>query len=98
MRFVLIHGAASAAWHWHLLAAELTRRGHEVIAPDLPCDDPTAGLTQYVDAVAHAVPEGDPVTVVAHSLGAFTGVLVGERLAVRELVLVAAMVPKPGER
>ncbi|MFF1818834.1 alpha/beta fold hydrolase [Kribbella sp. NPDC058245] len=98
MRFVVIHGAASSAWHWHALTAELTQRGHEVIAPDLPCEDPAAGLGQYVDAVVSAVPEGEPVTVVAHSLGAFTGVLVCERLAVRELVLVAAMVPVPGER
>ncbi|MET7278531.1 alpha/beta fold hydrolase [Kribbella sp. NPDC005582] len=98
MRSVLIHGAASSSWHWHRLTAELIHRGHAVIAPDLPCDDPSAGLAQYVDAVVDAVPDGEPVTVVAHSLGGFTGVLVCERLPVRELVLVAAMVPAPGER
>ncbi|GAB3941756.1 alpha/beta fold hydrolase [Kribbella albertanoniae] len=98
MRFVLIHGATSSSWHWYPLTDELTRRGHEVIAPDLPCDDPTAGLTQYVDTVVNAVPEGEPVTVVAHSMAGFTGVLVCERLPVREFVLVAAMVPAPGER
>lgn len=98
MRFVLIHGAASSSWHWNRLTAELTRRGHEVIAPDLPCDDPTAGLAQYVDTVVDAVPDGEPVTVVAHSLAGFTGVLVCERLPVQEFVLVAAMVPAPGER
>ncbi|MFI5735906.1 alpha/beta fold hydrolase [Kribbella sp. NPDC051587] len=98
MRFVLIHGAASSAWHWNLLATELTRRGHEVIAPQLPCDDPAAGLAQYVDTVVNAVPDGDPVTVVAHSMAGFVGVLVCERLPVRELVLVAAMIPEPGER
>ncbi|WP_405063074.1 alpha/beta hydrolase [Kribbella sp. NBC_01505] len=98
MRFVLIHGATASSWHWRPLTAELTRRGHEVIAPDLPSDDPTAGLAQYVDTVVNAVPAGDPVTVVAHSMAGFTGVLVCERLPVRELVLVAAMVPEPDER
>jgi pimeloyl-ACP methyl ester carboxylesterase len=26
--YVLIHGAASDSWYWHLLAAELRARGH----------------------------------------------------------------------
>ncbi|MFC9694394.1 alpha/beta fold hydrolase [Kribbella sp. NPDC056951] len=98
MRFVLIHGAASSSWHWHRLAAELTRRGHEVIAPELPIDDPAAGLAQYVDTVVDAVPPGEPVTLVAHSMAGFVGVPLCERLPVREVVLVAAMVPAPGER
>ena len=37
--YVLIHGAADTAWYWHLLEAELRSRGHDVVAPDLPCDD-----------------------------------------------------------
>jgi pimeloyl-ACP methyl ester carboxylesterase len=36
--YVLIHGAADSGWFWHLLEAELRARGHEVVAPDLPCD------------------------------------------------------------
>ena len=35
--YVLIHGAADSGWFWHLLEAELRRRGHDVVAPDLPC-------------------------------------------------------------
>jgi pimeloyl-ACP methyl ester carboxylesterase len=35
--------------------------------------------------------------VVAHSFGGFTGALVCDRLPVRLLVLVSAMVPRPGE-
>ncbi|MFF0265997.1 alpha/beta fold hydrolase [Kribbella sp. NPDC004536] len=98
MRFVLIHGAASRPWHWHPVTAELRSRGHEVIPVDLPCDNPSAGLPQYVDTVVDAVPEGEDVVLVAHSLGGFTGTLVCERLPVREFVLVAGMVPAPGER
>ena len=96
MRFVLIPGAGCTPWHWHPVTDELRRRGHEVIPVDLPCDDPSAGLTSYVDAVLSAVPDGELV-VVAHSLGGFTGAMVCERLPVREFVLVAGMVPAPGE-
>jgi pimeloyl-ACP methyl ester carboxylesterase len=98
MRFVLIPGAGCTSWHWHPVTGELRRRGHEVIAVDLPCDDPSAGLPEYVDTVLGAVPEGEDVVVVAHSLGGFTGAMVCERLPVREFVLVAGMVPAPGER
>lgn len=97
MRFVLIPGAGCTSWHWHPVTDELRRRRHEVIPIDLPCDDPAAGLAQYADTVVDAVPAGDCV-LVAHSLGAFTGATVCERLQVREFVLVAAMVPAPGER
>ncbi|MGI8485420.1 MAG: alpha/beta fold hydrolase [Thermomicrobiales bacterium] len=53
--YVLIHGAGDSCWSWHLVAAELRSRGHEVIAPDLPCDDETAGLTDYADTVVAAI-------------------------------------------
>ncbi|GAA3079885.1 pimeloyl-ACP methyl ester carboxylesterase [Kribbella aluminosa] len=98
MRFVLIPGAASTSWHWHRVTAELRSRGYDVIPVDLPCDDPSAGLPQYVDTVVNAVPGDEEVVLVAHSLGGFTGTLACERLPVREFVLVAAMVPAPGER
>ena len=44
--FVLIHGGGDVGWYWHLLEAELRSRGHDVIAPDLPCDDDSAGLSE----------------------------------------------------
>ncbi|WUJ73825.1 alpha/beta hydrolase [Kribbella soli] len=96
MRFVLIPGAASSSWHWHPVTAELRARGHEVIPVDLPCDDPSAGLAEYVDTVVTVASEAD--VVVAHSLGGFTGAVVCDRIPVREFVLVAGMVPLPGER
>lgn len=40
----------------------------------------------------------DDLVVVGHSFGGFTAPLVAERRRVAELVLVAAMVPAPGER
>ena len=95
--FVLIHGAGDVGWYWHLVEAELRERGHAVVAPDLPCDDDAAGLPEYANAVVDAIGELTDLIVVAQSLGGFTGPLVCERVQVRLLVLVAAMIPAPGE-
>jgi pimeloyl-ACP methyl ester carboxylesterase len=95
--YVLIHGAGSDSWYWHLVVPELQARGHDVVAVDLPCDDDAAGFGEYADAVVDAVGDRDDVVLVAQSLGGFTAPLVCDRLDVRLLVLVAAMVPRPGE-
>ncbi|MFJ7910994.1 alpha/beta fold hydrolase [Kitasatospora sp. NPDC096204] len=96
--YVLIHGAAADSWCWEPLAAELRGRGHEVLAPDLPCDDDAAGLAEYADAVVAAI--GDRtggLVVVAHSFGGFTGPLVCARVPVELLIMLQAQVPAPGE-
>lgn len=95
--FVLLPGAGSDSWYWHLVEPELGRRGHQVVAVDLPCDDDSAGLAEYADAVVEAVAGFDDLVLVAHSLAGFTAPLVCERLPVRLMILVAAMVPAPGE-
>src|SRR5689334_6375181 len=95
--YVLIHGAGSDAWYWHLVAPRLEARGHEVIAVDLPCDDDTAGFAQYADTVVKAAAGRDDIVLVVQSLAGFTAPLVCDRLDVTLLVLVAAMVPRPGE-
>jgi pimeloyl-ACP methyl ester carboxylesterase len=95
--YALIHGGGSSGWDWHLVAPELERRGHEVVAPDLPTEDESAGLWDYADFVVEAVGERDDLIVVGHSLGGFTAPLVCARTPVDLLVLVAAMVPAPGE-
>ena len=95
--YALIHGAGSGAWYWHLVVPELEELGHTVIAPDLPCDDDAAGLAEYAHVVVDAAADHTPVILVAQSLGAFTAGLVAERIPVEMIVLVAAMVPRPGE-
>ncbi len=95
--FVLVHGAAVDSWYWGPLAAELRAGGHDVVAPDLPCDDDSAGLAEYTDAVVEAIGDRRDLVVVAHSLGGFTGPLVCDKLPVRLLVMLQAQVPAPGE-
>jgi hypothetical protein len=96
--FALIPGAGihPGAWQWTI--AELERLGHDGMAPPLPLDDPEAGPSAHADAVAAAVRgrEG-PIVVVGQSLGAFTAPLVAARIPVAEIVLVAPMIPAPGE-
>jgi pimeloyl-ACP methyl ester carboxylesterase len=41
--FALIHGGGGSSWDWHLVVPELRERGHEPVAVDLPCEDPSAG-------------------------------------------------------
>ena len=95
--FALIHGAGDVGWYWHLVEADLRERGHETVAPDLPCDDDSAGLPEYADAVAQAIGDRTDLVVVAQSFGGFTAPLVCERMPVKLLVLVAPMIPAPGE-
>ncbi len=96
--FALVHGGGSSAWDWHLVEPELRARGHDTVAVDLPTEDPAAGWWDYADAVVEAV--GDRranLVVVGHSLGGFTAPLVCARIPADLLVLVAGMIPAPGE-
>ena len=95
--FVLIHGGGGTAWDWHLVGPRLRDRGHEVVAVDLPNEDSSAGWSEYVNTVVHAVDSRGDLVVVGHSLGGFTAPLVCARVPVELMVLVAAMIPSPGE-
>jgi pimeloyl-ACP methyl ester carboxylesterase len=95
--FVLIHGAADTGWYWHLVEPQLRERGHDVVTMDLPCDDDSAGLAEYADSVVDAIGGRRDLVLVAQSFGGFTAPLVCERVPVDLLVLVAAMIPSPGE-
>jgi hypothetical protein len=99
---VLIPGAGGQAWVWHLVEADLRRRGYDAFAVDLPAADESKGLPAYADAVVSAI--GDhtdsaqaPVTIAAYSLGAFTAPLVWQRVPARQVIFVNAMIPRPGE-
>jgi pimeloyl-ACP methyl ester carboxylesterase len=95
--YVLIPGAGSDSWHWHRVIPRLRARGHDVVAPDLPVEDDTAGFEEYADVVVEAIGDRTGLILVAQSLGGFTAPLVCTRVPVDLLVLGAAMVPRPGE-
>ncbi len=98
-RFVLVPGAWHDAWAYHLLAAELERRGHRAIAVELPIEDVGAGLADYADTVEAVIDEagGDgELVVVGHSFAGLTIPLVADRRPVDRLVFLAALVPRPG--
>ncbi len=98
---VCIHGAGGRASDWGLVRAELEPMGHRTLAGDLPCEDETAGLEAYVQAVLDVIDAAggppDDLVLVAQSLGGFTAPLVAARVPTRLLVLVTAMIPRPGE-
>ena len=95
--YVLIHGAGDVGCYWHLVAPELQRRGHDIVMPDLPCEDDSAGLWDYADTVLDAVGDRRELIVVAQSFAGFVAPLVCERTPAELLVLVAGMIPSPGE-
>jgi dienelactone hydrolase len=93
----LIHGAGDVGWYWHLVETELRRRGHDTVAPDLPCEDDAADLDDYADTVVEAIGDRGDLVVAGQSFGGFTAPLVAARVPVDGLVMVAAMIPAPGE-
>jgi pimeloyl-ACP methyl ester carboxylesterase len=95
--FVLLPGAGGDSWYWHLVAPELRARGHEVLIPDLPAADDGAGLGEYAEAAVAAIGERAGLIVVAQSMAAFVAPLLCDRVDVRLLILVAPMIPAPGE-
>ncbi|HEV3357815.1 MAG TPA: alpha/beta fold hydrolase [Pseudonocardiaceae bacterium] len=103
--FVLIPGAGGSGWYFHRLVPILIERGHRAIAVDLPAADPTAGIIEYADTVLTAIGShrddsgGDDadLVVLGQSLDGFTAPLVCAKVPATMLVLLNAMVPRPGE-
>ncbi|SDD53700.1 Pimeloyl-ACP methyl ester carboxylesterase [Rhodococcus tukisamuensis] len=95
--YVLLHGAGSDSTYWQFVAPRLRERGHEVLTPDLPVDDDSAGLAEYTAVVVDAIGDRAGPILVAQSMAGFTVPLVCERVSVALVVLVAAMVPATGE-
>jgi pimeloyl-ACP methyl ester carboxylesterase len=97
--YVLVPGAGGSAWYWHLVAPKLRRRAHDTVSVSLPAADDTAGLPAYAEAVVRAIGERERrhLVLVCQSLAGFIAPLVCDQVPVALLVLVNAMIPKPGE-
>lgn len=104
--FVLIPGAGGAAWYWSRVVPLLAARGHVGVACDLPSGGDDADLDTYADAcVAHLEADAEALreagrsglVVVAQSLGGFSAPVLADRLEADAVVLLNAMIPRPGE-
>lgn len=100
--FVLIHGASANAHYWHLVTPLLEEAGHAVVAPDLPTGDSTADFNDYAAAVVAVMSDQTGASetgliIVGQSLGAFTAPIVAQTVHADLIVLVAPMIPAPGE-
>ena len=93
---VLIHGAYHGPWCWDLLSEALRARGHGVVCPELPIDDPSAGTAAYADAVTPSIVHLDEPVLVAHSMAGTVSPLVAAARPIRKLVFLAAFLAKPG--
>jgi len=97
VHLVLIHGAYTSSWHWHGLVPYLESAGCHVVVPELPCDDPEAGIERYVATVEAELGEiPSPPVVVGSSVGAVTACVFASRHPVRALVTICGVVPRPG--
>jgi pimeloyl-ACP methyl ester carboxylesterase len=92
--YVLLPGAGGDAWYWHLVEPRLRDLGHEVVAVDLPAADEAAGLREYADVARDAIGDRGDAIVVAQSMAGFSAPLLS---GVRQFILVAPMIPAPGE-
>ena len=98
--YALIHGAYDVGWYWHLVERELQKRGHRSVAPDLPIEDDDATLLDNAQVVVDAINaahEGGELIIVGQSWGGYLAPLVADLAKADRLVLVAPMIPQPGE-
>jgi pimeloyl-ACP methyl ester carboxylesterase len=91
--FALIHGGLHGSWCWERLKPALRERGHASITMDLPCDDPGAGVAEYVEVVARASAAAvEPPILVGHSMAGLILPHVAARIAVKALIYLCSMV------
>jgi pimeloyl-ACP methyl ester carboxylesterase len=95
--FCLVHGAFLGAWCWEMLIPELKAGNHQVVAMDLPLEDPEAGAVRYAEAVLQALKGvDDDVVLVGHSMTGLFIPLIASQRKVRKLVFLAGGIPKVG--
>jgi pimeloyl-ACP methyl ester carboxylesterase len=95
--YILVPGAGGDAWYWSRVAPLLRAAGHDVVAVELPAADERAGLGDYADTIAAAIDGRGDAVVVAQSMGAFSAPIAAARTGAARLLLVAPMIPAPGE-
>ncbi|XP_038983632.1 salicylic acid-binding protein 2-like [Phoenix dactylifera] len=107
---ILVHGACHGAWSWYKVATLLRCAGHQVTVPDLAASGiderrlhevPTfADYSQPLLDIMAALPPGERVILVGHSLGGLSVALAMESFPERiaAAVFLAAFMPAPASR
>lgn len=95
--YVLIPGAGGDARYWYRTVPLLEERGHVAVAVSLPAGDDAAGWAEYASTIVDAIGRRSGLILVAQSLAGFSAPLVCDRAPVELLVLLNAMIPRPGE-
>ena len=98
---VLVHGGASGAWTWHLVVDELSKRGIDARAVDLPtcrAEDNTVTPRDDAQHLRSVMDEiGRPMVLVGNSYGGYViSEAANDRSDVRHLVFLSAIMPDPG--
>ena len=96
--FALVHGAWIGPWCWELVIPPLRAAGHEVVAPELPCEDLGATFETYAEVVLRELRDERAPILVGHSLGGMTIPLVAQRLPDASMVFVCAYLRIPGRK
>lgn len=100
--FALLHGGLHYGSCWDAVSAELKRRDHRVVAPDLPVDDDSAGALRWAQVAIDAIEgeiddESEDVVVVAHSISGLCAPVAATLYPVRQMVFVGGLLPVPGQ-
>lgn len=104
--YVLIHGSWHGGWCWDKVKPLLEKKGHQVIAPDLPAHGqdktPVAEVTlqSYAGCICEVLDDqSEPVILVGHSMGGMVITQAAEYRPdkIKTLVYVCAFLPRNGE-
>ena len=99
--YCLIHSSGQGPKGWELVVKELERRGHRVLTPALDVSRAAdEGLVYHADTIVDALEqsglEPSEVVCVAHSASGMYLPLVADRVPLRRMVFLAALIPRPG--
>lgn len=95
--YVLIHGAGSDSTTGTWSSRGCGRRATTWWRSTSRATTTRPALAEYRDTVLDAIGDRTDLVLVAQSMAGFTAPLVCERVPVELTILVAAMVPAPGE-
>jgi pimeloyl-ACP methyl ester carboxylesterase len=101
--FALLHGGLHHGSCWDAVTAELARRGHRVVAPDLPVDDDSAGALEWAHVAIDAIERvgdgsaSEDVVVVAHSVSGLCAPVIATLYPVHQMVFIGGLLPVPGQ-